>query len=135
MKLLFEIAVPFLWLVSAVFFGIIEGYLYNYRDSKDIKYKFDLHKTFTFQRAIVLIGIALPFILYSEWYYLPIILLSMIFLFPLIHDGSYYMTRHSIDKKLYKDGFLAESKSSTAKIELGLFQRIILAILECGCLW
>ena len=55
-------------------------------------------------------------------------MVAMIFLFPLIHDGVYYVARHYFDKRQYPKGFWDFGNSAPEGIDLNARDRIILAV-------
>jgi hypothetical protein len=122
------ILIPLLWIGYSMLEGTREGYLYAYRDSNDLAYDKDLHLIFSVQRGIMLAATMLPFTAY--WYFIPIGIIALAALFPIIHDGFYYITRHRIDSSVYKYGFVSNNNTSTAKISIKSFiQRFYLALI------
>lgn len=129
MDILIFILTPALWILFSLIEGTREGYLFAYRDSDDPGYMKDLHPLFTLQRAIVVIALLLPFLFLARWYFLPIAALAFACVFPLVHDGFYYMTRNSLEKSIYPEGFRTDDNTSTAKISIkSFFQRIYLTM-------
>ena len=125
------IIVPLLWIVYSAIEGIKEGYLYNYRNTGDPSYGTNLHPLFTAQRTTVAAIALILFVVISKWYFSPIPMVAFMLVFPLVHDGFYYMTRHKIDKNVYPMGFLTDKSTSTAKISLSRIQRIYAALAGC----
>lgn len=125
------IILPVLWLIYAALEGVKEGYLYNYRDENDLAYGKDLHPLFTFQRVAVIAIAAIPLLIPGKWYFAPIALVGLALVFPLVHDGYYYLTRNKIDETIYPQGFFTDRSTSTAKISLSRIQRIYAAMAGC----
>lgn len=127
------IGLTILWVAYALLEGNREGYFYGY----SISYapKKNLHGLFTLQRSIVLIFIGTCLFL-SHYYLLRdlSILFGLSLIFPFFHDGIYYITRHKINPLIYPEGWLSESTTSTAKIELDLKSRIIFLVVGLGIL-
>jgi len=57
--------------------------------------------------------------------------ISLALLFSFFHNGVYFMTRNKLDSKIYPKGFWDDSTSSTAKLDLNVKSRIILAVIGC----
>jgi len=130
-KISLLIILPIIWIAFSILEGIREGYTYAYRDSKDDGYKKDLHPLFTIQRGLMVIALLIPLICIAKYYVL-LEALAFALVFPLIHDGMYYVTRHRINNDVYKDGFLTDKNTSTAKISFQrFFHRLGLAMLAC----
>lgn len=97
-----------IWIFYTILSARFEAYYYNYAskdNSKDIK---NLHILFTTIRTLVL----LPIFILTTWK----ITICYIMLFPFFHDGAYYTKRHNIDNRIYKDKWLSQSTTSTAKL-------------------
>jgi hypothetical protein len=132
MTVLILILAPALWLAYSLMEGTREGFLYAYRDADDPGYAKNLHPLFTAQRAVVVLALLLPMLVISKWYFAPIAALSWMMVFPLVHDGFYYMTRNDLDGSVYPDRFRTNRNTSTAKISFeSFFRRIYLAMAAC----
>ena len=116
-----------IWLCAAILFGIFEALLFHF---KKIKLPFDIHIIFGFVRLCLFI----PLLIYSEERF--IFAISSIFMFPFLHDGFYYLTRNILSGgKLYPKTFFDQSTTTTAKISLGAFYRIILFLFGAGMIF
>lgn len=49
-------------------------------------------------------------------------------IFPFFHDGCYYLMRNKLDSNTYKKGFVDNSTTSTALIELSFKERLLMFI-------
>lgn len=115
------------WILFSSLEGIREGYYWFFKP-KDIKEKHE-HLVFTIQRTFVFsfIVILMLFIKISIFKTL-ITGISLMCVFPFIHDGFYYLTRNYLNPSDYPKRFLDSSTTSSAKIELSLIQRLALFI-------
>jgi len=121
-----------LWICYAITDGITDGFTFhksklaNNFDNK--VFKKDIHGIFTIKRAILASVVTLWFIndfddikklvLFSNMY-----LITLGLMYPLFHNGFYYITRKHLDPKQTFTGFSTDdfSKDSTARINVGLF--------------
>ena len=113
-------------------YSLIEGYreAYFYHSARIFLVK-NLHPIFLLQRIIVSSGM-LMFILYkqSELWCIAVyfgLLISLGAIFPLLHDGMYYLTRNNIDRNIYKKRFW-DYADSDAIMDFNVTQRVILFI-------
>lgn len=119
------------WIIYSSTTGIIEGYLYHFRDSNNVNYRHGkgLHIIFTTSRIFAAIGLVMCIRLISSTLNTFGFILSIITIFPFIHDGMYYKTRKYIDGKFDK-GWADYSNYSDAYIHLRYKERLILAIIS-----
>lgn len=119
-KIVISIVIIFFWIGYAVGEGMREAYYYDSEMRTDRPHK-NIHWLYFLQRGIVLliIGVTLQTIL------LPI---GLAFIFPLIHDGCYYIQRNDLDPRIYPKRFKDDSTRSNAYFELGFVERIIFTI-------
>jgi hypothetical protein len=119
-----------IWLCAAILFGILEALLFHSNKNINKKIPFDIHIIFGFVRLCLFI----PLLIYSEERF--IFAISSIFMFPFLHDGFYYLTRNILSGgKLYPKTFFDQSTTTTAKISLGAFYRIILFLFGAGMIF
>lgn len=98
--------------------GVREAYYFNAYPKQT---KYNIHILFNIQRAVVLVFITL----YSWW----VTVLTCAMLFPFIHDGMYYWTRHYLNPNIYRKGFIDNpSIGSTAILDFSLWERVVLFI-------
>lgn len=102
-----------LWCLFASFSGSFEAYYYDL-NSKVKNTNPNLHALLTIQRAIVII----PILVLTNWK----CLLCYIAMFPLFHDGSYYLERERIAPGTYPKKWFDVSTTSTAKIDILLLK-------------
>jgi len=106
-----------LWLIYSAFEGEREAYYYDLYPTKHP----NIHWIYFLQRGIVLVIIG--------WFMWSILLpLSLAFMFPLLHDGFYYMKRNDLNKNLYPKRFRESSTTSEALMEFSYKERVVLAI-------
>lgn len=111
----------FKWVAFAFFSAIAEGYLYDVKDveSSVPKDKFILgifnkisfglithneHTILNLVRASVAIG----FLEGYPWYSFVFMAIVYVATFPFIHDGTYYWTRHNLNKAIYPRQFMSD---------------------------
>jgi hypothetical protein len=112
-----------LFLVYSLIEGVREAYYYHYK-WKVVTYNVhDEHAMFTAQRAIAVVSISMMGYPIMGWWCL-IVIASMALCFPFVHDGAYYDTRNKLDESVYRKGFFADSKTTTAKVSLKPAARI-----------
>lgn len=102
------------------FSTICEGGYFHIRMESGIKLKYE-HTILTLMRSCVW---GLFYLICKDW----VLTVSMIFIFPFIHDGIYYVTRNKLNPAIYKKGFWDDSTSSTALLELKLPYRTTLFV-------
>ena len=111
------LTVQLLWIAYSISAAYIEAFFYHYRDH-DKHHGFNEHILYNIQRAIVavcLFGTS------------PKFLACAALMFPLIHDGIYYVCRNSYNPDIYKRGFFDDpSQSSSASFEFGFWVRLIM---------
>jgi len=90
-----------LWFFYSLFEGLREGFYWREKKTRDNHYE---HVIWSIQRALVLILVSRDII----------ILLGCMCVFPFLHDGMYYTTRHYMNKNIYKKTFFDQSETSTA---------------------
>ena len=120
-----------IWLGISIYFGFVEGLLFHYVKNLNQRFKaktkLDIHVLFGLIRFIVW----LPLLLRSEHGFL--FAISSLFCFPFLHDGFYYLTRNICSGgKLYKKTFFDQSTTTTAKISIGSFWRLMLFLFGIG---
>lgn len=115
----------YILILSALTFTIItaicEAAYFHLRNITHIKQDFE-HWYLNAMRICFLLAIyaAYPSLVFA---------LGLACCFPFIHDGVYYIARHSLDKNVYGSGFLDSSFTSTAWVEIAdPFIRIALFI-------
>ncbi len=98
--------------------GAIEAILYSKKAAG--AFKWNEHALFVINRALIAVCLILsPYA--SDRVQ---VMTAAIFMFPLIHDGFYYVTRHLIDVPEYR--FNSNSTSSTARFEIKFTWRVVL---------
>jgi len=122
------------WVIIAITLGIIEAFLFHYFKNLNTgfkaMFKFDIHFLFTLIRCVLIA----PLIWFIEERL--IFGLVCIFIFPFLHDGFYYQVRKWLSgNKIYKKGFIDRSKTTTAKISMSFFWRLILFVFGAGMIF
>lgn len=120
------------WIIYAIVDGVTDGFTFhksklaNNFDNK--VYGKDIHTFFSIKRALFALVVVLWFIQDFENIYKLILfsnmyLISLMMMFPLFHNGFYYITRKHLDPAQTFTGFNTDdfSKDSTSKINVGLF--------------
>lgn len=117
------------WIGFSILEGLRDGNFYHANLTSINSVKHNLHWIFVCTRTIVfgLIGwICLEhFSIFSSI----IFIVSLALIFSFVHNGIYYVTRNRLNKNMYPKGFLANSNSSTAKIELNSITRTVMAVI------
>lgn len=113
-----------IWILFAISDGIEEAKIFEYK-GVDIKWHTSIHAFFTIQRSVVLLGLSW---LVGDMYSAGLFMLSAALSFPFWHDGSYYQTRHFLDKPAYN--FFSQSTTTNAKFSAGPLLRIAMLILS-----
>jgi len=117
-----------LWILFAISCGLTEGFLLHGRPP--VKTKPDKHVVFTFQRAIVGLGLI--------WSTYPNILHAIAFAFfalltfSLFHNGAMYEARKYLSGgNLYPRGWVDESTTTDAKHSYSFMERLWQFIVGC----
>ena len=123
------------WGLLALMFGAGEAvhihYKPNYWQTFKRKTGFDIH-------ALLVVIRVVPFIVLGTLMYfkggivdLVYFFLFCIFVFPFLHDGMYYQTRKLLSNgKVYPDGWIDQSTSTSAKFSFGFFWRMVFFVLS-----
>ena len=123
-----------IWCLYSFIDGIRDSIFYHHYDH-NIKKLFNEHIVFVIQRLIV--SLTLCLISQNIWLLIPFVLS-----FSFIHNGSYYTSRHYLNKKtynydyLYKRKWFDQSTTSTSVFNKYMtpLVRIILFLLSIGLL-
>lgn len=115
-KTVTSIVILLLWIVYSILEGMREGNYYDAAMRSERSYK-NIHWIYFLQRGIFLFVIGVT----METAIFPV---SLAFIFPYIHDGSYYCQRNDIDVRFYPKRFKADSSTSTAFFELTYMERL-----------
>lgn len=119
-KTVTSIVILLVWCVYCILEGMREGYYYDAAMRSDKPYR-NIHWIYFLQRGIFLfvVGITMDTVIFP---------VSLAFIFPFIHDGSYYCQRNDIDVRFYPKRFKADSSTSTAFFELAYPERVAMAL-------
>lgn len=90
-----------IWILYSIFEGIREAYYWNLFPT----YKFNIHTLFFIQRAMVVIIITA--------FNIPMFIACAL-VFSFLHNGSYYTTRHVLNKSNYPKTWFDQSTTSTS---------------------
>lgn len=109
------------WISFALAIGAIEGVFFHLAKPEKIDafnaYYGDIHGYLNIVRAVVMFGIVAP----------PLYLTAVL-VFPLLHDGAYYIIRNELNPKIYKKRFrTVGALGTTAKVSFTYRQRLIFA--------
>ncbi len=99
-----------LWCLFACLNGYIQAYHFHYRESSTNNDAYNEHLLFTIHRLCVLIPIGYILV---DWR----LILSIIPMFTMWHDGVYYFQRNRLDKS-YPKGFWDQSTTSTSWLDM-----------------
>lgn len=104
------------WNLFSLLEGFREAFYFHNRmnNNSGNRDKYEIHPYFAAERSIFLIVAALTLVQnYSMWMSSSMIL-SMMCIFPFLHDGMYYRYRNVLDKRLYSKRWWDQSTTSTA---------------------
>ena len=105
------------WILFSLLEGIREGAHFSYNNSN---YPFNIHKFFVPVRALF----ALVLLSWSGTW---LDIIPYMLVFPFLHDGAYYQTRHYLDYPPYN--FFSQSTSTTAKFSINFLLRTVFTAL------
>lgn len=112
------------WLIFVLISSVLEAVAFHNNKFKT-KYK---HLYLTVLRGLVCFPLAYfnfePFIF----------IMFCLFSFPFLHDGTYYTTRHLLNKEMYPNTWIDQSTKTDATISLSFFWRLILFAFSLGLL-
>jgi len=103
-----------IWNLYSFFEGFREGFYYNIVNRTSFTKTLNLHPFFSTQRGLVILLMFMLEFTHIGCVNSLLFCLCCSIAFPFIHDGTYYTTRHYLDKKLYENGWFSQSTSSTA---------------------
>lgn len=107
--------------IYSCFEGIREGYYYESAIKTGDADKYNLHGLFWLQRFLVC-G--------SCIFINPLLPIMLVMLFSFFHNGAYYITREKLSTGTYSLGFISNSTTSTANMELNFTERTVCFILS-----
>lgn len=116
-----------LWILNASLEGFIQAYYYSLYPS-DKGYK-NLHPFFLIQRIILIAGLTFGLGYTLEAWMCAVFIAACAFTYSFFHNGFYYLTRNKLDSKVYPKGFLDDTDTSDAILNINLGFRIIMAII------
>lgn len=102
-----ELAYLSIWIIVALILGEQEAILFHLRPDLGFKYKY-IHYYFTVIRAAI--GFALIYFIECTW----LMVVPSVVVFPIFHDGAYYVVRNKLNPTIYKLKWKAQSTSTTA---------------------
>lgn len=121
-----------IWFLNACAEGMRDGFLYHYRSSATPKDNFNIHWLFSLQRTILFLALTTASQYGAPTLQVIITMLGLFIGFSWFHNGSYYTTRHFLNKKIYPKKWADSSTSSEALVELDFKTRTILFIFAIG---
>lgn len=107
-----------LFMVFSTVSGYLEAYYWALYPNVNQRWS---HIVLTLFRGIVLF----PVLWYEGW----VNTLSIILMFPFLHDGAYYQTRKSINKMIYPKGWFDNSITTGAVLSFPISIRITMALI------
>lgn len=116
-----------MWWAFVFVSSITEAYIFH-RAIPTPSTKVNPHTLLTAMRAIVYVGF------FRVSWQLALYLLPLALMFPFVHDGLYYHTRHKLNSNVYPLGWKDASTTTDAKFSFGYEKRKKLFLLG-GVLW
>ena len=100
------------WQSFSILFGVHDGFFWHGKNP-NTKYLTNPHNVLMALRIMVFVMIVGIFSSIHPWSFLIVSMLQ----FSFLHNGWYYMTRHSLDEDVYQRGFFDQAirKTSTSK--------------------
>ena len=118
--------------------GIREGIFFSANVNSSSPYKGPIHTIFTFLRMCFWLLTGLFVFVVSNYilkinfeysiFHATFLLMAEFLMFSMLHDGFYYIARNKLDSSVYPKGFFDSSTSSTALMEFGFLERLIMFI-------
>lgn len=119
-----------LWIVYASYEGFREAYYYFNTMTSNKSNKKNLHPIFFLQRGMILTMIYFALNIVPNNLLNGLMLIFILALvFPIFHDGFYYLIRHRLDYMVYQKGFWDDSTTSTAILEIKVNTRIFMFLI------
>lgn len=113
--MIIALSINIAWILYSILEGLREGFYWHFKSNSRRDCDFEIHPIFSLQRGIVLTLIGILLYTFIGWQSI-ISVLSMMLMFSFFHNGTYYCTRHKLDKSLYPKGWSDQSTTSTAKM-------------------
>ena len=119
------------WILYCCLEGRRDGYFYHYRNTTTELKNENIHWIYFVKRAFVLSLIAVVHVIAYDCYVSTALFVSGLSLvFSFFHNGMYYQTRKKLsDGKIYPLGWMSNSTSSQATLELKWKARVWLAVI------
>jgi hypothetical protein len=131
---LLKILYCFIGAFEAIYYHFKREYFTLCKNSNNNEYK-RWHRTWLYnndKRILVLIRCVIWYISFG---YLGLSLtVSTMFIFPIIHDGFYYITRNELNELIYRKRFRADGPEDTSCLRFDWKNRVIFAGLGVVCL-
>ena len=113
--MIIALSINIAWILYSMLEGLREGFYWHFKSHSKKDCDFEIHPIFSLQRGVVLTLIGILLYTFIGWQSI-ISVLSMMLIFSLFHNGTYYCTRHKLDESLYPKGWSDQSTTSTAKM-------------------
>ncbi len=114
----------FFWIGNAFIEGVIQGYLYHYRNTSSAPKNENLHLAYGTIRLMIL-SLMIYGLKESAWMEL-CFAVGLVLIFSFFHNGSYYRTRNILDSAVYPKRWWDSSSTSKAFLEFAVKTRLIL---------
>lgn len=132
--MILEILIGFtvvLFILYSCLEGRRDGYFYHYRNTTTELKNENIHWIYFVERALILSFISVIHVIVYESYVSAFMFVSgLALIFSFFHNGMYYETRKKLsDGKVYPMGWVSNSTSSQATLELKWKARVWLAVI------
>lgn len=119
------------WILYSCIEGTQDGYFYHYRNTTTELKNENIHWNYFLGRGFILSLISIThFLLYESYLSAGLYVTGLALLFSFFHNGAYYQTRKKLsDGKFYALGWMSNSTSSQATLELKWKARVWLAVI------
>lgn len=104
------ILINIIWILYSMTDGMIEGFYFHFRNNSRRICDFEINKVFSLQRILVIILIS-GFLVHTLGWYSILIIICQVLTFSFFHNGTYYLTRHKLDDRMYPLKWRDESRT------------------------
>jgi hypothetical protein len=110
MAIITLLLINIIWILYSMSDGMIEGFYFHFRNNSRRVCDFEINKMFSLQRILVITLIS-GFLIHTLGWFSLLITFCQLLTFAFFHNGTYYLTRHKLDDRMYPLKWRDESRT------------------------